>query len=180
MLPQFKRRTAMSIAAMAAALSISAGHAADLPPAGMNILDWPRMASPAFGCLMEKTLGHRDPRFNCSLKSVKMGDPCVDTENYYAGPIFPPALAARIHPLASDVSVDFEHGEVRTVSVRLQGKFSESDVLKAFDLAGDRKRPPNIMFVSVQDCSRDGTCLLLTGFDHLGAGDVDCSKQPRR
>lgn len=170
----------MALAAMAAALSMSAGHAADLPPAAMNILDWPRMASPAFGCLMEKTLGHRDPRFNCGLKSVKAGDPCVDTENYYAGPMFPPALATRIHSFARDVSVEFEHGAVRTVSVTLKGKFSKSDVLKAFGLTDDGKRPPNIMSVSVQDCSLDGTCLLLAGFDHLGAGDVDCSKQPRR
>ena len=180
MVLQFKCRAAMSITAMAVALLMSTGHVADLPRASMNILDWPRMASPAFGCLMEKTLGHRDPRFNCSLKSVKAGDPCIDTENYYAGPTFPPGLASRIHLLASGVSVEFEHGDLRWVSVTLKRKFSESDVLKAFDLTDERKRPPNIMFVSVQDCSLGGTCLLLTGFDHLGAGDVDCSNRPRR
>jgi hypothetical protein len=52
--------------------------------------------------------------------------------------------------------------------VTLKGKFSESDVLKAFDLTDDRRRPPNIMSVSVQDCSLVGTCLLLIGFDHIG------------
>ena len=110
----------------------------------------------------------------------RSGDPCVNTREYYQGPEFPKALAARIHPLATDVRLDFEHGDLRTVAVTLKGKFSESDVLKAFDLADDRGRPPNIMSVSVQDCSLVGTCLLLIGFDHMGAGDVDCSNRPRR
>jgi hypothetical protein len=85
-----------------------------------------------------------------------------------------------IHPLAIDVRLDCEHGELRAVAVTLKGKFSESDVLKAFDLSDDRRRRPNIISVSVQDCSLVGTCLLLTGFDHMGAGDVDCSNRPRR
>jgi len=172
----FKRIGTILVAAAAMAHSTSAG-AADLAPAGMNILGWPGMTSPAFGCLLEETFGHRDPRFNCGLKSVKAGDPCIDTDTYYAGPKFPPALAARIHPLASTVSLAFEHGKMQAVTITLSGKFSEADVRRAFGLSDDRGPPGNIMSVSVQDCSLVSTCLLLTGFEHMGAGDVDCSKR---
>ena len=180
MLLKSKAPRAIWIAAAALVLSISAVRAADLPPATMNILDWPRLTSPAFGCLMEKTFRHRDPRFNCDTKSVDPGDPCVKTREYYQGPEFPKALAARIHPLATDVRLDFEHGDLRVVAITLKGKFSESDVLKAFNLSDDGRRRPNIMSVTVQDCSLVGTCLLLTGFDHMGAADVDCRNRPRR
>lgn len=167
---KFKRIATILVAAAAMAHSTSA-DAADLPRAGMNILGWPRMTSPVFGCLLEKTFGHRDPRFNCGLKSVETGDPCTDTDNYYAGPKFPPALAARIHPLASTVSLEFEHGKMQAVTVTLTGKFSEGDVRRAFGLSDDRGSPGNILSVSVQDCSLVSTCLLLTGFDHMGAGE---------
>ncbi|MDP3772688.1 MAG: hypothetical protein Q8Q85_00305 [Gemmatimonadales bacterium] len=32
----------------------------------------------------------------------------------------------------------------------------------------------NVMYVSIQRCGNDYSCLLLQGFDHMGAGDVDC------
>lgn len=176
---QSRHKRALSIAATAFALSLSVGHAADLPPATLNILGWPRMSAAAFGCYMEKTLGHRDSQFNCGLKNVKEGDPCVDTANYYAGPKFPKALANRIHPLASDVDLSFEHGKLQRVAVTLTGKFDEGAVRTAFGLA-DQGLPQSVTTASVQDCSLTSTCLLLIGFDHVGAGDVDCSRRPRR
>ena len=170
----------MSVVAATLALSLSDAQAADLPPATVNILDWPRMPSAAFGCFMEKTLGHRDPRFNCNLKSAKPGDPCIDTNAYYAGPTFPPSLATRVHPLASDIDLDFEHADLRMVSIKLTGKFSDAEVRTAFGLPGDAARPQNIMSISVHDCSLVSTCLTLQGFEHIGAGDVDCRKPPVR
>ena len=172
------RRVATSIAAVALALSVTAARAADLPPAGMKILDWPRMTSPAFGCLLEKTLGHRDPRFNCALKSVKPGDPCIDTADYHAGPKFPPALAPRVHTLASNVDLAFEHGQLQSVTVMLTGKFSEAEVRRAFGLPDDAARPANVSSISVQDCSLLSTCLVVQGFEHMGAADVDCPPRP--
>jgi hypothetical protein len=154
--------------------------AADLPPAGTNILGWPRMTSPAFGCLLEKTFGHRDARFNCSLPSVNAGDACTDTDNYYAGPKFPPALITRIHTLASDVSLAFEHGRLQAVTVTLTGKFGESAMRQAFGLPPASGQPENIVSVSVQDCSLTSTCLILTGFDHMGAADVECPTKPSK
>jgi len=162
---------------LALVLSVSTVHAADLPPASVSIVGWPRMTSGAFGCLMEKTLGHRDPKFNCDLRDYRPAtNPCTDA-GYNEGPKFPPTLATRIHPLATHIDVDFEHGDVRAVSVQLAGKFSDAEVRKAFGLPDDDARPPNIMHISVQDCGLGVTCLSLQGFDHLGAGDVDCGKQ---
>lgn len=163
--------------ALATLLPIAA-QAADLPPAGLDISGWPRMTSPAFGCLLEKTLGHRDAHFNCSLTRAPAGDPCIDTDAYYAGPTVPPALATRVHPLARNVDVSFEHGAVQAVTVTLTGKFSESDVRRAFGLPASQGLPDNIIGVSVQACSQTSTCLLLTGFDHMGAGDVECPAGP--
>ena len=68
------------------------------------------MQTRELGCLME-SLGHRDARFNCALEAdAPPGDPCDNTVAYYAGPVFPPALAARVHPLASKVALEFESG----------------------------------------------------------------------
>lgn len=171
-----------SLSSLAAAVLVLAANAdaADLPPAGTNILGWPRMTSPAFGCLLEKSFGHRDARFNCSLQSVNPGDVCRDADNYYAGPHFPPALVARVHPLAREVSLAFEHARLQAVTVTLAGKFGESAVRQAFGLSGDGRQPENIMSVSVQDCSLTSTCLLLTGFDHMGAADVECPTEPQQ
>lgn len=177
MILQAEYRMLGSIVATALALCTSAARAADLPAAGLNILDWPRMTSPAFGCFLERNLGHRDPRFNCTSRNLKPGDPCIDTANYYAGPEFPEALAPRVHPLATDIRLKFEHGEMQSVSVTLTGKFSERDVRQAFGLQGDAAQPQNISSISVQDCSLASTCLVLQGFEHMGAGDVDCPRQ---
>jgi hypothetical protein len=34
--------------------------------------------------------------------------------------------------------------------------------------------PENIQSAKVEACSKATTCLTLTGFDHMGAGDVEC------
>ena len=172
---------------------------ADLAPASVNVLVWPRMSSSEFDCYMEKTLGHRDKRFNCALKGYKnQGDPCNKTDAYVEGPAFPASLAARIHPLATQVQLSWEHGELQQVTLLLKGTFSEVEVRNAFKLpraegymlseAEQWSLPGNIMNFDVQyesvdsspgkrpgDRSSGLTSVMLTGFDHMGAGDVDCN-----
>ena len=64
-------------------------HAAVLPSARIELMTWPRMNAASFGCYMEKTMGYRDKRFNCSLTHYKnAGDPCKNTDAYYEGPAF--------------------------------------------------------------------------------------------
>lgn len=186
------------------ALLALAGHTlgADQQPPGVNVLAWPRMPSSEFGCYMEKTLGHRDKRFNCSLKRYRnQGDPCKNPDTYNEGPLFPASLAARIHPLATQVQLNWEHGELQQVTVTLKGTLNEVQLRKAFELprAGDASPeaeqqllPKNIMDAHIEhslepsnssleihpsDPSLGLTSVTLVGFEHMGAGDVDCDTE---
>lgn len=182
--PSYASRLAYFIVLLACA---DQTFGADLPPASVDVLAWPRMSSSEFGCYMEKTLGHRDQRFNCALKGYEnQGDPCTNTDAYEEGPIFPVSLAARIHPLAKDVQLSWEHGELQQVTIVLKGTLDEVEVRNAFKLpraeafklseAEQGALPGNIMDSSVQgDPSTGLTSVMLTGFDHMGAGDVDCN-----
>jgi hypothetical protein len=159
-----------------------------LSPPSIDARTWPRMTADAFGCYLEKQLGHRDPRFNCALKHYEnKGDPCKNTDAYYEGPAFPPDLATRVHPLATDVQLDWEHGELQNVTITLKGTWNENEVRRVFKLADTHAS--NIMSVDVQyptgpvddsvghkpsDPMHGSTAVMLTGFDHMGAGDVDC------
>lgn len=186
--------------AMFIALLACAGQTfgAGLPPPTVDVLAWPRMSSSEFGCYMEQSLGHRDKRFNCSLKGYEnQGDPCSNGDAYTEGPELPASLAARIHPLATQVQLSWEHGELQQVTLLLKGTYNEAEVRNAFKLpraeayllseAEQGTLPENIMDTSVQYESTDDsmgkrpsnpssgfTSVMLTGFDHMGAGDVDC------
>src|SRR5471032_185072 len=117
---------------LALCLATSGAHAADLPPFSVDILAWPRLTNVEMGCLIEKRFGHRDARFNCDLKDyVKPRGICDEPDRDDEGPKFPEALAARVHPLASEVDLSFEHGDLRSVSVRFAGSFSKPQVLQA-------------------------------------------------
>lgn len=142
----------------------------------MNVLGWPRMKSNEFGCLLEKELGHRDPEFNCQSGEVKdVGDPCKNTDAYYAGPGFPAGKASRVHKLVNEVALEWEHGELREVTLSFTGKIPETDIRRIFSLPAEgAEQPENILSVSIQDCHKDYNCLVVEGFEHMGAGEVDC------
>jgi hypothetical protein len=176
-----KRKTALFIGSarglgLALGLATSVAHAADLPPFSADILAWPRLSAAEMGCLIEKRFGHRDARFNCDLKDYVKPRGCDEPDRYYEGPQFPEALAARVHPLASEVNLSFEHGDLQMVIVRLAGSFSEPQFLEALGIADADARPGNVMYLSVGPHS-----VMLQGFDHMGGADVDCgprSKSP--
>ncbi|MDN7438679.1 hypothetical protein QZM64_05860 [Burkholderia cepacia] len=170
------------------------------PKPSVDVRAWPRMTSPKFGCYVETTFGYRDKRFNCALKKYRnTGDACGNTKAYYEGPVFPDRLAASVHPLATKVELDWEHGDLQMVTVTLKGTWNEADVRKAFGLpraearqltdAELRSAPGNLMDTSVQypsspldeslakrpsNPARGTTAVMLYGFDHVGAGDADC------
>ena len=195
-----KRRVTVLFAALLTSIAAKAAASAELPPPSIQISTWPRMSSQDFGCYLEKTFGYRDKHFNCSLKHYEnKGDPCKNTDAYYEGPAFPNSLAAKVHPLATYVELEWEHGDLQRVTVTLKGRWNESSVRKAFQLprseaielsdAELRGSPTNLMDTSVQyprdaidesigskpsDASRGETAVMLIGFDHLGAGDVAC------
>lgn len=146
--------------------------------AAPNILNWPRMKVDEFGCYLEKHFGFKDEKFNCSLRGyVNTGDPCHETEAYYEGPSFPPSKAKEINSVVEAVDLSWEHGELQSVSLQFVSKIPEEELKRIFALPPEFNYPPlykNIMDISIQDCSKTGNCLIVQGFDHLGAGDAEC------
>jgi hypothetical protein len=137
---------------------------------------WPRSFLADFGCLIEREFGVRDPRFNCDLKDyTNEGDPCTATDVYYEGFDAPPALRERLG--VYDVHFAWEHGELQAAFIMLEEPASEAEWRTRFDLPDPL--PENVQALSFQDCTtgeEPQRCRILGlfGFDHLGAGDVDC------
>ena len=168
-------------------LPVTKASGTELAPASINVLTWPRMSVSDFGCFMEKNLDNRDKRFNCALKGYKnKRDACSNTRAYDEGPAFPKALAAKVHPFATDVELHWEHGDLQQVVITLKGTFSEQEARRAFRLpvASAYKLdaahihadvPENVIDTDVQHPGGDQTVVMITGFDHMGAGDVGCS-----
>lgn len=142
-------------------------------------MSWPRTRADVFGCFLEKTFGVRDERFNCLLKGyVNKGDPCRSADAYYEGPRFPAAKADRIAPEVASVELAWEHGELQAVSLTLTRKMTARRVRKLLRLPSKTDGiPKNVMNVDIQDCGKTATCVIIRGFEHLGAGDVDCGAQ---
>ncbi|RQS76869.1 hypothetical protein DID96_00915 [Burkholderia sp. Bp8963] len=198
------RESALAVLVAAAPLLAVANPAAGttLSRPAIDVRAWPRMSAPKFGCYLETTLGYRDKRFNCALKHYKnTGDACKNTGSYYEGPAFPDRLAASVHPLATKVELDWEHGDLQMVTVTLKGTWNEAEVRNAFGLpraegsklteAELQAQRENLMDTSVQypsgpldgsqgqrpsNPARGMTAVMLYGFDHMGAGDVECGE----
>ncbi|MCL2260814.1 MAG: hypothetical protein FWC15_05595 [Fibromonadales bacterium] len=156
-------------------------------------VSWPRMGVDEFGCMMEKTFGHRDERFNCSLIGYEnKGTPCNNTDEYYEGLAFPELLVKKVHPQLSNINLSWEGGRLQNIYFSFDGAFTKEQVLKIFGLSQEntpdnigyvdnaydgsylylKKTPDNISYVRASDGSLD-----LTGFEHMGAGDVDCGDE---
>lgn len=149
-----------------------------------DLINWPRKTVVEIGCILETELGFRDSVFNCRYKNyVNKGDPCKNTTAYYEGIVFPGALAAGIHPSIKSMQFDFEGGRLREISITFKDSVSKEDIRKWFGLPGGNALPENIMAIdygdNVYSNEKPGDpaytkWLTLTGFEHMGAGDVDC------
>ncbi len=131
-----------------------------------------------FGCLLETKFGLKDPVFNCSQdsRSRDWGDPCRNTEAYYSGPEIPDTVGPSIHPKIKSLRLSWEHGELQDLGIVFNGVVTASEIEKVFGLRLGEKLPANIMHADLQECGKGTSCLSLTGFDHAGAGDVDCEQ----
>ena len=138
-----------------------------------DFLSWPRSNAAAFGCFLENHFKHRDKRFNCSLENYKnKGDPHKNVEEYYEGPLFPKGKESKVHSEISSIDLSWEHGDLQSVSLTLKKKMNEAEVRKVFKLPAKENYPrPNVMSISIQQCSIKATCVLIQGFDHQGSGD---------
>ncbi|MBY0242913.1 MAG: hypothetical protein K2X55_26755, partial [Burkholderiaceae bacterium] len=155
-------------------LAADAAHAAERVVASRyDVLAWPKASVSDFGCFLEKTFAYKDAKFNCSLKNYQaVSDPCK--HQYDEGLDFPDKFAARIHPLVKRIELNWEHGQLQAVTFEFGKKIDAQFVKAAFGLDLNSINSKNVMSADIQDCTLHGACLMLQGFDHLGAGDVDC------
>jgi len=153
--------------------SLSSPTPSAIQPTKYAILSWSRMSAADFGCYLEKNFGHKDPKFNCSLKNyVNKGHPSENTEAYYEGPAFPESKASAIHSLVQEVRVSFEGGQLQSLSLTLNKSLPEAEVRRLFLLPSSKDpRPENVTRISIRKCGEDGTCIEIEGFEHVGAGD---------
>lgn len=140
-----------------------------------RITQWPGMPVERFGCMVEKSLGYRDKKFNCDLKNYENhGDPCQNTGEYYEGITLPVSEYQKINPHLINIQLNWEHGKLQSVMFAFDRKFSPAELTKIFHLPAQDSLPANITYMDIQDCTLHNTCLLLQAFDHIGAGDADC------
>jgi hypothetical protein len=148
------------------------------PLKSSELLAWPRMNVSDFGCLLETKFGLKDPVFNCSqdFHSRDWGDPCRNTEAYYSGPEIPDTVGPSIHPKIKSLRLSWEHGRLQDLGIVFNGVVTSSEIEELFGLELGKKLPANIISADLQECGKGTSCLSLTGFDHVGAGDVDCEQ----
>lgn len=145
-----------------------------VPP---ELATWPRMKATDFGCMLEKRFGIRDPQFGCAADFDRMdwGDACLGAAgNYHVGPELPPSVAKSLPSPISAVQLEWEHGELQHLSVEFDRKVSEREVEALFGLRIDGPKPENLMSADLRDCAPGKSCLMLQGFEHMGAADLDC------
>lgn len=149
------------------------------------LLTWVRKSPVEIGCMLEKELAYRDSIFNCDYKNyVNNGDPCNNTEEYYKGIVFPNELAQNIDPSIEEVSLDFEHGSLREIRITFRDSLLRNQIVQMFNLPIAKENfPDNIIDISYGEntysnekpTNPDYTkWLTITGFEHIGYGEVDC------
>jgi len=140
----------------------------------VDVRTWPRMPVDEFGCMLEKTFGYRDERFNCSLTDyVNTGDPCNNTEEYYEGPSFPESLVKKVHPWMEQIILSWEGGMLQHAWFIFENKPTEEEILTEFGIDLENI-PENIDRINAENGQ-----LVLEGFMHMGAGDIDCDEYLR-
>jgi hypothetical protein len=156
--------------------SVSVVHApATHIKASVELQKTMRMDLAQFGCWMEQNFGHVDSAFNCSTKEYEnRGDPCERTDEYYQKVEFPSTLFKKVHPGISHIQVDFEHGNLREMVIQFAMPVSIQEINLMFALTPDNL-PENVMYIDYDD---DGSGraqkIVLAGFEHIGAADVEC------
>jgi hypothetical protein len=153
-----------------------------------NVLTWPRAPVDKFGCMLERDFETRDAKFNCSLRNyMHVSNVCDPDSPYYEGPEFPAGKASKVLEQFEDVRVAHEHGEVQSVTVVLKQRLTQTAIRALLGLPASPRAalPPNIVSIDIQGCRPDGASqicnvALIQGFDHMGAGDVDCGEEEVR
>ena len=150
-----------------------------------SILPLLRQTPVEIGCLLQKEFNYRDSIFNCDYKNyVNNGDPCKNAEEYYEGISIPVFLVKRLHPQIKEINLDFEHGNLRVINITFEDSMLISSLTESFKLPNSKSEfPENItdidfgesIFSNEKPINPNYTkWLVITGFDHIGAGEVNC------
>jgi hypothetical protein len=147
---------------------------------------WLRQSVEKLTCTLLKTLNYEDEKFKCGAKLSKKPDPRDDSWN--AGPVFPKEKAKLIHPLLSNLEIDWEHGDVRVLTFTFEKELSVQAVQRIFNLPRT-KEDWDTYYNVIQNIEYDNLTedqirtsdlklqfvksLTLTGFEHMGAGDIE-------
>ena len=136
------------------------------------------------GCMLQSEFNYRDSVFNCDYKNyVNKGDPCKKIKEYYEGIVIPENLIRKIHPLIKLINLDFEHGNLREITITFEDSLLKTKIREIFNLPANGKLPANVIGINYGDdiFSKDKPVnsnftrwLVITAFDHTGAGDVGC------
>jgi len=153
-----------------------------------NVLSWPRAGVDRFGCMLEKDFETRDPRFNCALRNyVNRGNACTGAEAYYEGPAFPADKASKVMAQIERIEIANEAGQVQSVTLILKQRQTQTAIRALLGLPTSPRAalPANISSVSIQGCRAEDASqvcnvVLLQGFEHQGAGDVECGEEGDR
>lgn len=161
-------------------------HSQKVTPANADVMSWMRKPVNDFSCMLEKEFGHHSEMYPCGKMVNVQYDPLQS--NWNDGPEVPDNIVKAIHPLVKNVFVKFEHGDLHTLTVTLEEKMIMQDVQRIFSLPNPydeyrNEKYTHVMSVSFDEYSADDnpqfsvnpvfvTSFTLTGFEHMGAGDM--------
>src|SRR5690606_16040310 len=144
-----------------------------------------RKTPPEIGCILESKLKYKDSIYNCSNKNyVNPGNPCGSDNQYYKGIKIPDSIARKIHSKFKSIELSFEHGNLQELSIVFKDSLRKTDILNTFKLPKEKTEfPENIINISYGENvfskmkpldTLYTRWLSITGFDHIGAGELDC------
>lgn len=161
-------------------------HSQKVKAANADVMSWMRKPVNDFSCMLEKEYGHQSEKYPCGKIVDVEYDPLQP--NWYEGPEVPDNIVKAIHPLVKTVLVQFEHGDLHTLTVTLEQKMIMQDVQRIFSLPNpydgySNEKYSHVMSVSFDKHGPDDkpqfslnpvfvTSFTLTGFEHMGAGDM--------
>ena len=178
-------KAAVAVLLMACCASAPSLAQTQPPLDAKNVLTWPRAPVDKFGCMLERDFETKDAKFTCALRNyVHVSNVCDPDSPYYEGPEFPAGKAARIMEQFDEIRVAHEHGEVQSVTVVLKQRLTQSAIrtLLGLPISPRAPLPANLASVDIQGCRPDGASqicnlVVIEGFEHMGAGDVDCGEE---
>jgi hypothetical protein len=134
--------------------------------------------------MLETEFSYKDSVFNCSYKGYfNKGDPIKNTTEFYEGIEFPVDLVSKIDPSVETLDLEFEHGNLREITIQFKDSMLKSKIAEIFNLPTERRLfPENVVDIgygenisaSNQPVNTKYTKFLtIDGFDHIGAGEVE-------